>query len=118
MNTTRLYRKHAGIHNRRKSEPAAAADHGLFAGDERIDVYPAPGSIESDVAVHQGENGVIAPESHVLARHELRSALANDNVAGYDRFAAKTFHTQPIADAIATVFDTALSFFMSHGELG
>ena len=32
-------------------------------------------------------------------------------------FAAKFFHAQPFADAIAAVLNAALSFFMSHEEV-
>ena len=35
--------------------------------------------------------------------------------SGGDEFAAKGFHAEPFADAVAAVSGAALSFFMSHG---
>ena len=81
---------------------------------QRIDIYPPAGAVEAHVAIDQGKNRVIAPESDVLARQKFRPALAHDNVAGHDQLAAKFFHSQPFADAVATIFDAALSFFVSH----
>src|ERR1041385_759299 len=85
----------------------------LFRG-ERIDVDPATGAIEAHLAIDQREDRVIAAEPDVLAREKLRSALAHDNVAGHDHFAAKFFHAQPLADAVPAVLDAALSFFVCH----
>ena len=85
-----------------------------FASTNRIDVDATPRAIEAHAAVDQREDRVIATESDVFSRQELCPALANDDVAGDDRFAAKFFHAQPLADAVAAVLDAALSFFMSH----
>ena len=86
-------------------------------GDTRDDVDPATGAIEPHLAVDQRENGVIATEPDILAGQKFRAALADDDVAGDDRFAAKFFHAEPFADAVAAVLDAALSFFMSHWEV-
>src|SRR4029077_2077778 len=80
----------------------------------RIDVDPAPAAIEADVAVDQSENRVIAAEANVLTRQKFRAALANNDVAGDDQLAAKSFYTETFANAVAAVLDAALSFFMSH----
>ena len=90
-----------------------AAEKLLLSGN-RIDVDAATGSIESHVAVNQSKNGVIAAQANVLAGHELGTALANDNIAGNDGFAAKSLNSQPLAYAVAAVLYAALSFFMCH----
>ena len=79
-----------------------------------IDIHSSTGAIEAHVAIDQRKNGVIAAEPDVLARQKFRPALAHDNVAGHDQLAAKFFHAQPLADAVAAVLNAALSFFMSH----
>src|SRR4029077_16416612 len=81
----------------------------------RIDIDTTPAAIEANAAVDERENRVVATESNVLARKELGAALANDNVAGQNRFAAKSFYTETLADAIAAVLNAALSFLMCHG---
>ncbi len=85
----------------------------LFRRD-RIDVHPATRAIEANAAVNQRENRVIAAEADVFARQKLGAALADDDVAGDDQFAAKFLHAEPLADAVAAVLNAALSFFMSH----
>ena len=81
---------------------------------DRLDVHAPPRAIEPHLAVDQRENRVIATEPDVLAGEKLRPALPDDDVAGDDHFAAKFFHAQTFADAIAAVLNAALSFFMSH----
>src|SRR5882724_2022460 len=81
---------------------------------ERVDVHPAAGPIEANIAIDQRENRVIAAEPDVLPGEKLRSALAHNNVPGHDCFAAKFFHAQPFADAVPAVLDAALSFFVCH----
>ncbi len=85
----------------------------LFRSDG-VNVDASSAAIEPNVAVNQREDCVIAAESDVLARQKFCAALANDNVAGDDQFAAESFYTEPLADAVAAVFNAALSFFVSH----
>lgn len=66
------------------------------------------------MTVNESPDGVIASEAHIATGRELGATLAEDDVACDDRFAAKFFHTETLADAVASVFDTALSFFMGH----
>src|SRR5450432_550931 len=77
-------------------------------------VHPSPGAIKAHLTVLQGEDRVIATQAHILARQKLRSALPDNDVAGHVGLAPKFFHTKSLADAIATVLDAALSFFVSH----
>jgi hypothetical protein len=86
----------------------------LLPGRKRIHVNAPARAIESDVSVYQCEDGVIATEADISARYIFSTALANDDVAGHYGFTSKSFHAQPLADAIAAVLNAALSFFMSH----
>ena len=83
---------------------------------DRLDVHPSPRPIEPHLSVHQREDRVIAAEPDVFARQKFRAALPDDDVAGNDYFAAKFFHAQPFADAIAAVLDAALSFLWAISE--
>lgn len=71
-------------------------------------------AVEEHLAVHEGEQGPIAAGADVLARDKLRTALTHDDAAGADDMAAIFFHAKTLADAIASVAATALSFFMCH----
>jgi hypothetical protein len=80
----------------------------------RDNVDPATGAIKTHLTINQRKNRVVAAEADVLAGQKLRAALADDDVAGNDGFAAKFLYAEPLADAVATVLDAALSLFMSH----
>ena len=45
---------------------------------------------------------------------QYRAALADDDAAGGDLLAAKSFNPEPFAGAVPTVADAALTFFMCH----
>jgi len=88
----------------------------------RIDVNAAAIFVETDVAIHKGENGVILAKADTAAWDPLGAALAEDDVASDDGFTAKFLDAQTLALAVSTVFDGTLSFFMGHesrvGESG
>jgi hypothetical protein len=79
-----------------------------------IDIDSSSAAIETDAAVDQRENRVIAAEADILTRQKLRAALTDDNVASHDALTAESFYTEPLADAVAAILNAALSFFMSH----
>src|SRR5438045_1416478 len=79
-----------------------------------IYIHPPSAAIEAHVPVYQSENCVIATEPNVSSGQKFCAALTHNDIAGYNRFAAEFFDTQAFADAVASVFNTALSFFMSH----
>ena len=90
----------------------------LICGDSSWnDIHSATGTIELHLAINEGPDGVIAAEADIQAGLELGSTLADDDVSGDDGFPAEFFHAESLADAIASVFDAALSFFMGHGIL-
>jgi len=86
----------------------------LVRRGDRFDVDPATGFVEFHMTLDQSEDGVIAAEADIAAGLELRSALTQNDVARNDGFAAEFFHAEAFADAVASVFDAALSFFMRH----
>ena len=84
------------------------------AGIRTDDVYPAALAVKFHIAVNERPDRVVAPKSDIAARLKLRSTLPDNNVSGNHGFPAKFFDAQPFALAVATVFDTSLSFFMGH----
>ena len=54
-------------------------------------------SVEDDIARDQGKNGMVAADPDISSGVPLGSALADDDVAGDDDFAAKFFHAEPLA---------------------
>ena len=80
----------------------------------RLDVHTPPRPVEAHLSIDERKDRVIAPEPHVFARQKLRSALPDDDIARDDCFAAKFFHAETFADAVPSVLNAALSFFMCH----
>src|SRR5262249_18539406 len=79
-----------------------------------IDIYPASATVETYRAIDQGKNGVIAAKPDVLSWQKLCPALAHNNVAANNQFAPEFLYTEPLADAVPSVFNAALSFLVSH----
>jgi len=67
---------------------------------------------EDYLAVGEREQRVVFTHADVLARVELRAALAHDDVAGRDRLTAVQLHAEPLALRIATVARGAEAFFV------
>src|SRR5579884_2527991 len=74
--------------------------HGSGCGN---DVDAPAVLVELNFAIHKREEGPIAAGADVLARGELRPALADENAAGGNEFPAITLHTEPFARAVAPV---------------
>ena len=85
-------------------------------GSDGIDIHPSSATIKAHRSLDQRENRVIAPEADVFPGQKFCPALAHNDIAGHDHLAAEFFHTEPLADAVAPVFNAALSFFVSHWE--
>src|SRR5581483_3453850 len=77
-------------------------------------VHAAAFLVEHDLAVREGEQCPVATGADIFARDKFAAALANDDAAGGDERAAKFFYAKPFADAVASVLDAALTFFMCH----
>jgi hypothetical protein len=80
-------------------------------------VHTATVAVELHVAVHKSPDRVVTAEADIAAGLEFGSTLAENDIPGDDGLAAKFFNAKTLADAVASVFDTALSFFMSHKKL-
>jgi hypothetical protein len=70
--------------------------------------------VKEHLALYDGEDGVIFAHANTYAWTPLRAALTCDDVTRDDNLVAKLFNAQALASAVASVFDRALSFLMSH----
>ena len=70
--------------------------------------------VEEHLAVDEREERPIAARADIVTGDELRPALAHQNAARRDHFAAKSLHAEALADAVASIANTALTFFMCH----
>ena len=70
-----------------------------------VDVDPASFAVETHVPVNQSENRVVLAEPNIFTGRELGPALADDDVACDDGFAAKLFDTKSLAVTVAPVLD-------------
>jgi hypothetical protein len=84
------------------------------SSSNRLDVHATTILVEEDFAVHESEDGVVTAKTDIATWNPLRSALAEDDVACDDGFAAEFLDAKTLALAVATVFDGTLSFFMGH----
>ncbi len=80
-----------------------------------VGLHAPSAAIELHHAALEGEEGEVAPASDIAAGEKFLPALADEDVAGDDRLAAEFFHAEALADAVASVLDASLSFFMGHG---
>jgi hypothetical protein len=80
----------------------------------RHDVDATTALVKFHMAIFEGEQGPVATGADIDAGQKLGPALADDDAAGMDKFPAVFFYAQPFADAVATVFDAALTFLMCH----
>jgi hypothetical protein len=79
-----------------------------------FDVHTATIAIKFHISVHERPDCVIATEADIATGLEFGSALAENDVSGNDGFTAEFFNAETLADAVASVFNTTLSFFMGH----
>src|SRR3546814_8123524 len=69
---------------------------------------------ELDLAVDEREQGVVAAEADAHAPMELGAALANDDVAGFDRLATIDLHAEILRVGVAAVARGTYALFMCH----
>src|SRR5215208_3747578 len=69
---------------------------------------------ERHVAVHQREQRVVLADAHIRARVEPGAALAHDDGAGADQFAAERLHAEHLGLGIPPVSRRAAAFFLCH----
>ena len=93
---------------------AAPGRVSVGARSDGIDIHPAAVLVETDVAIDQGEDGVVATEPDVFPGMPLGAALADDDGTSKNAFSAKPLHAEALAARIAAVLDTTLTFLVSH----
>jgi hypothetical protein len=59
--------------------------------------------LELYFSVNESKEGMIFTKSYVIARAELCSSLANENVSGENGFSAKTFYSESLGIRIPAV---------------
>src|SRR6266446_5384972 len=97
--------------------PHSAAEHQkLIVGRRRggLDIDPLAPFVELHLAVDQREQCPVAAGADVLAGDEFGAALADQDAARGDKFAAEPFYPESFADAVAPVVDAAAAFFVCH----
>ena len=94
--------------------PLRTPDSELRHNCDRIDIDAATILIEAHFALDERVDREVTADSHVFAGVPLGTALTENDVTGNNGLTAELLHATALALAIATVLDTALSFFMRH----
>src|SRR5688572_6229861 len=82
---------------------------------EHAHLEPPPAVVlEADLAVGEGEEGVVLAEADVLARLPLGAVLANDDRPAGHPLAAEPLHAEPLGVAVPPVPARALAFLVRH----
>src|SRR6266496_2154129 len=91
--------------------PSSVSGGGSGIGD---DIHAAAAFVECNFAIDEGEQSPIAAGADVLTSDEFGAALADENATGGDQLAEKPVNSEAFADAVTSVADAALTFFMCH----
>src|SRR5262245_62125221 len=73
--------------------------------------------LERHVAVPKGEKGMVLTHAYAFAGPEFGAALAHDDIAARNGFAAEQLHAQHLGIAVATVTRRTACFLVCHGLL-
>ena len=79
-------------------------------GDKRIDIHTTTCAVEANLACNECPDCIVTTKSDIATWKKLGAALTDDDVAGIDALVAELFHTEALADTIASVLDGSLSF--------
>jgi hypothetical protein len=96
---------------------SSAGIFALVCSGYDVDAGASACFVEHDFAVDEGVNRVIPTEADIFAGVVFGAALSDEDAACFDVLAAEAFYAQTLADAVASVFDTALTFFVCHTSL-
>jgi hypothetical protein len=108
------------VRRQKKGEAAGLAAKNLVGPLTRsgnrlcLDVDAAAAFIENNLAIRESEQSPITTGANILTGDKFGAALTHKNAAGGYCFATITFYTETLADAITTVPDATLTFFMCH----
>eukprot|EP01022_Parablepharisma_sp_SALTPOND_P018533 TRINITY_DN30366_c0_g1_i1.p1 TRINITY_DN30366_c0_g1~~TRINITY_DN30366_c0_g1_i1.p1 ORF type:complete len:133 (+),score=10.40 TRINITY_DN30366_c0_g1_i1:220-618(+) len=67
-----------------------------------------------DVAVAQGEQGIVTTTADPVTRVEVGAALTNNDLASVDKLTAETLHAETLGVGVTTVARGRRAFFMCH----
>ena len=70
--------------------------------------------LEGDRSVNQCENRMVFSQTNIVSRFVKRTALADDDIAGFGELAAVNLYTQSFAFGFTTVLRTTYTFFVCH----
>jgi hypothetical protein len=82
----------------------------------RLDADPAVSLIVLNHSILKGIERKVASLADILARMQLRAALADDDVAGNDGLIAEFLDTEPLRMTRASVAGSGLALLMCHDE--
>jgi hypothetical protein len=71
-------------------------------------------SIKIDLPIYQSEERPVSACANILTGDEFGSALANQYTSSRHELTTIALHSQPLADAIAAISNTALTFLVCH----
>ena len=71
-------------------------------------------TLKADLAVNQGEQGIVAALAHVLTGVNVGATLTNQNVAGQHELTVGALDAQTLGLGIAAVLGRTYAFFMCH----
>src|SRR6185437_10353100 len=83
-------------------------------GFENRDHAAAAGGLEIDLARALGEDRVVLPDPHAVARMELGAALANDDLAAGHGLAGEHLHAEALGIRVTAVAARPEPLLMSH----
>ena len=75
----------------------------LRGGEDADALSAAAMPLVPDDTGNLGEEGVVAPDTHIDTGMDLRAALTNEDAARRHQLAAVAFYTESLGTAIATV---------------
>jgi hypothetical protein len=91
-------------------DESALHDSSGFDADELSPLF----LVEQHLALGTGEQGIILSPADIESGVKLGSALADQDLSGFDVLSAESFHTQSLGSGISAVSRAALSLFMRH----
>ena len=72
------------------------------------------GRLKFDNAINQGEKGIVSAYTHIIARMNTGTPLANQYGPGIDSLSGIPLDTEPLSLTIAAIFRAPASLFMCH----
>jgi hypothetical protein len=85
-------------------------------GDDDVDDLAAPTVAEEDGPGSESEQGVVLATAHVDAGVEVRTALADDDLAGLDDLATEPLDAEPLSVGVAPVPRGTSALLVCHRE--